>query len=195
MIRIVVFIALLGLFTVTVAGLPAPGFAEDGKGVFSFFNGNKNSEGDQNKATSPVFMKPQPGNAGRGNAQKPYDMSGGKSSVKVARYEDSSIFEDSRQASANLEAWTVSEAAVAESNAQRAVAQMMMESQRASDLAREEQLRVMAMSENLPVPQSAVQNAAPLPQSIVNPNTTPQAVVPEEEPTKRKPRQFFNRPE
>ena len=195
MIRIVVFTALLGLFTVTVVALPAPGFAEDGKGIFSFFNRNKNSDGDQNKATAPVFMKPQPGNTGRGNAQKPYDMSGGKSSVKVARYEDSQIFEDSRQASANLEAWAVSEAAVAESNAQRAVAQMMMESQRASDLSREEQMRVIALSDNVPVPQSAVQNVAPLPSSIVNPNATPQAVVPEAEPTKRKPREFFNRSE
>ena len=202
MTRIVLFVALFALFTATVAALPSAGFAEDGKGVFSFFNRNKNPEGDRSKPTAPVFLKHNQADQGRSGAQKPYDMSGAKSYTKVARYEDSSVFEESRLASATLDAWNSNEVATAEAKAQKAVTQMLQHSQAAGEIARQAQLQAMALNEKRAVPQTTFQNGvqsgykAALPQSIANPENPVQAAepAPEDEP-KRKQYKFFNRSE
>jgi len=206
MTRIVLFAALFSFCMVSLA-LPVSSAwaAEEGKGVFSFFNRGKNSDGNDRKPTDPVFMKPMQNNGSTGDRVKPINLNGKKSSSKVARYEDSPIFKQSLENSKIMSEWNTKEVATAQAKTAILMQRIKAEQVQAQATAAQEQGQLIAQNKNrTPPPGMGLQPARTnslLPRSVatspVKPATDEPAVEPatDEAPAVRKPRHFFNRSE
>ena len=206
MTRIVLFAALFAFCTVSLA-LPVSSAwaAEEGKGVFSFFNRSKNSDGNAKKPTDPVFMKPMQNSGSTGERVKPINLGRGKSSSKVARYEDSPIFKQSLENNKIMKEWNSNEVATAQAKTAVLMQRIKAEQAQAQATAQQEQMQLIAQNKNrTPPPGMGLQSGRTnslLPQSVaaspVTPATDEPVVEPttDEAPTVRKPRHFFNRSE
>lgn len=136
MTRSVLFALLLALTALVALSPSAPAWAEEKKGIFSFFNRQKDNGG-----SGPIHMNPGTDGAAKGEGAKAYGF--GKSTKSSARYEDSPINDENARAKAGFAKW------LAADKAQTLAAGAALNEQMRAEQAQNEQIAKQQQAEKI----------------------------------------------